>query len=300
MIHVVDQKVAGLWPVGRLKPEVGGPLLRPAAPDPGLREPYGACLAGRYLAVADAGHDRVALIHRRTGGTTSITLSGTWLGPLKKPRGVAVTVAGTLVVADTGNRRVIWSTATVDELVSDGEAASTWAAFGTASSNGSRGIGDFLAPTGVATDAAGRTWVADPGLGRLVVVDDPSGAGWAEVALPPGPHGIPRQPHAVAREGDHVLLTDLSADEVWQIDADLTAHLLLEGRVKGRLTAPVAICAEAAGFLVADAVGARVVRWSRRRGGALRYAGELVARGRPSGAPVFSRVTGLAVSGGLR
>ena len=300
MIHVVDQQVAGLWPVSGLKPRFGGPPLQPAAPDQGLREPYGACLAGRYVAVADAGHDRVALIHRRTGVTASITLAGTDLGPLRKPRGVAVTAAGALVVADTGNRRVIWSSATVDELVSAGEAAGGWSAFGSASSNGSRGVGDFLAPTGVAADAAGRTWVADPGLGRLVVVDDPSGAGWAEVSLPTRPDGIPRQPYAVVQDRDHILLTDLTAGEVWQVDADLNAHLLVQGRAKGQLTAPVAICAEGAGFVVADVVGARVVRWSRGRDGALRYAGELVGRGRPPGAPVFNRVTGLAVSGGLR
>jgi hypothetical protein len=58
MIHVVDQKIAGLWPIGGLKPRVGGLPLRPAAPDPGLSEPYGACAAGRFMVIADAGHDR--------------------------------------------------------------------------------------------------------------------------------------------------------------------------------------------------------------------------------------------------
>ncbi len=300
MIHVVDQKIAGLWPIGGLKPRVGGLPLRPAAPDPGLSEPYGACAAGRFMVIADAGHDRVALIHRRTGATTSLTLVGTGVGPLKAPRGVTVTAAGTLVIADTGNRRVVWSSATVEEITTGGAPTDGWSAFGTASANGSRAVGDFLAPTGVACDAEGRTWITDPGLARLVVVDGPSGAGWADVALPPRADGIPRQPYAVARDGDRVLLTDVSAGEVWRVDPDLTAHRLVEGHLDRRLCAPVAICPESAGFLVADAVGARLVRWSRDRGGVLRYRGELVARGRPPGAATFSRVTGLAVTGGLR
>ena len=296
VIHVVDQRAAGLWQVTGLKPTNDGTLLRPAAPDLGLTEPYAASPAGPTMAVADAGHDRIALVDLASGDTTSVDLAGSAVGPLKGPRGVTVTDAGTLVVADTGNRRIVWSASTVEEIVADGGAAEGWTAYGQASADGSRGPGDFLAPTSVCTDADGRTWVSDPGLGRVAVVE--GAGGWSEVTLPPRAEGGQRLPYALARAGADVLVTDLASGEIWQVDSDLNSSLVVAGRTKGRLTAPVAICAEARGFVVADAVGARIVRWSRDRAGKLRYRGELAARGRPPGAPTFSRLTGLAVTGG--
>lgn len=298
MIHVVDQRVRGLWQVAGLKSAAGPPPLRPAAPDGGLAEPWGASPSGRTMAVADAGNDRIALVDLDSGDTVGIDTSPSPIGPLKGPRGVAVTGDGTLVVADTGNHRIAWSTSTVADIVAGG-AAGGWTAYGQASVDGSHAPGDFLAPTSVCVDADGRTWVSDPGLGRVAVVEG-AGVGWSEVTLPPRPDGVPRQPYAVARADTHVLVSDLTSGEIWQVDADLVPSLLVAGRTKDRLTAPVAICAEARGFVVADAVGARIVRWSRDRTGRLRYRGELAARGRPPGAPVFTRVTGLAVTGAGR
>lgn len=83
---------------------------------------------------------------------------------LSFPRGVAVSSTGRLVVADTGNNRVLvydgpWTDAVADVVL--GQAGMTTRTAGS-------GAAQLNAPEGVFVDAGGAIWVADTGNNRVV------------------------------------------------------------------------------------------------------------------------------------
>src|SRR5262245_28789294 len=87
-----------------------------------------------------------------------------WRGGMRDPHGIAADVSGRVVVADTGNHRVLFLKNTAGRLELE-------RAVGRRGS----GPGEFVSPTGVALDSHGRAFVTDTGNHRVQILD-PLGA----------------------------------------------------------------------------------------------------------------------------
>jgi FlgD Ig-like domain/NHL repeat len=90
----------------------------------------------------------------------SMTSVKIWRGPMRDPRGIAADPLGRVVVADTGNDRLLL-------LQNDRGRLELTRAIGSSGS----GPGQFRKPTGVALDSHGRIYVADTGNNRVQVLD---------------------------------------------------------------------------------------------------------------------------------
>ncbi len=90
----------------------------------------------------------------------SMTSVKIWRGPMREPRGIAADAFGRVVVADTGNDRLLFLENDRGRLVLKKTMGSSGA-----------GPGEFREPTGVALDSRGRVYVADTGNSRVQILD---------------------------------------------------------------------------------------------------------------------------------
>jgi DNA-binding beta-propeller fold protein YncE len=153
-VYLGDQsaRIVRLWGDGTPLSELGGPA--------GLG---GATLAGssaiavsavsRDAYVADSGHNRILVygpegdVLARWGANGGSGAPGEGQGDFDHPQAVAVDTAGDVLVADTGNDRVV-------RLDPAGDVLAEW---GTAGGS----AGDFRSPDGIGVDAAGVVYVLD-------------------------------------------------------------------------------------------------------------------------------------------
>ncbi|MGD0775519.1 MAG: hypothetical protein ABSC05_22110 [Candidatus Solibacter sp.] len=146
-----------------------------------LNQPRGVAVdAGGNVYVADTGNAQV----RRIDALGIITTVDTG-GALSDPRGVAVDGAGNLYIADTGNRLV--------RRVSPGALVTTIAGNGTCCYSGDGGLGldaQLNQPWGIAVDANGNVYVADP-LDNAVRMLTPVSAGIAVTAVTNAASNLP-------------------------------------------------------------------------------------------------------------
>jgi len=96
---------------------------------------------------------------------TTFGSTGSGLNEFRNPTGLAVTATGGILIADSGNDRIV----TIDDMT-----GANWQTLG---STGSGNL-ELRRPSGVAVDAYGRIWIADSGNRRIVRVDDINGSGW--------------------------------------------------------------------------------------------------------------------------
>jgi len=252
------------------------------------------------------------------------------LGPMIRPGGMALNPDGWLVIADSGNNRVlivdpntgsgvaldstasgigplrqptgVAVTGTGRLVVTDTGnhrvvfaellAAPEWSAYGTP---GDMSPGGFEAPTGVHVDGTGRILVADPGADRLVRIDTPDGSGWTDLALPPGAK-TPRPYALAAGPGGGVLVSDLLNGRILLLAADDSMSVLIDGFADRSLIAPVAMSMLGTGIVVADAAAARISRWTLDAdSGVWSVVQQIDGRAGPRGGPAFSSLTGLII-----
>ena len=146
-----------------------------------LNQPRGVAVdAGGNVYIADTGNNQV----RRVDALGTITTVDTG-GALSDPRGVAVDGAGNLYIADTGNRLV--------RRVSPGALVTTIAGNGTCCYSGDGGLGldaQLNQPWGIAVDANGNVYVADP-LDSAVRMLTPVSAGIAVTAVTNAASNLP-------------------------------------------------------------------------------------------------------------
>jgi streptogramin lyase len=251
-------------------------------------------------------------------------------GPMRKPGGIAVTADRRLVIADSGNDRVlILDPTNGSSVVLDSSASavgpfrrptgvavnaagllavadtdnhrvvtvhmddgSGWSAFG---APGGMLPGGFEAPTAVHLDAAGRILVADPGTARLVRVDAPDGSGWTEIALPPA--SKPPRPYALATgPNGGILVSDLVNSRMLLLAADDSIAVLIDGLPDRSLVAPVGASMSGGDLVIADAATCCITRWTLNSAtGAWSLAQRLDGRGGHDDSREFSSLSGLAI-----
>ena len=297
MIFLTDQRRRGVIGVETLDAVTPSTVWRPQAALGWLDHPYAVQVdSAGTLFVADGGNARIVAISAADGTTTMIQPPAP-VGPLRGPRGLAID-GDLIVIADTDNHRIVFGPARATS-------PTPWSAFGTASVSGSRGVGEFKAPVSVHVDSARRIVIADPGLGRLVRIDDSTGAGWTEVALPAGTHATLAYGLAAGPGGDTTLITDPDNGRILVLATDGAVTVAVEDIDSGsgaprQLVMPVAACMHGDDIVVADAGAAQVTRWTPdpdANGGAggWKQTEHLIGVPGPLGGPQFSQLTGLAI-----
>ncbi|MCA0180093.1 MAG: hypothetical protein LCH77_10980 [Actinobacteria bacterium] len=276
-----------------LTPAIGA-LIRPYTVVAGLVP--GADRAG--VVVADSGLGGAVVHDPRTGASVALIPDlGAAGGPARDPRGVAVDGLGRILLADTGQQRILRSEFTLADAWTGPVPADAWVAYGARPGAGGPGLpGSFVAPVAIAVDAAGRIWISDAGLHRLVRVDELDGSGWVTIALPLTDAGRGRATAGLADTASGMAVCDPTGGKVWVIptDPDTGAPgppaVLVDGAADRSLIAPVGLTRSGTDWVVADAGGARLVSFADA-GGPWAHRHELLGRD-VVGAPA-DRVVGI-------
>ncbi|MFI0324803.1 hypothetical protein ACH4O2_05850, partial [Streptomyces sp. NPDC017083] len=133
---------------------------------------------------------------------------------LAAPCALAVDGAGTLYVGEAGTSRV-------RRVGGDGVISTVVAASGRSGGSAAADAGEKFLPAGLAVDAAGRLYIADP-VGRRVLLLDPDGALRVLAGPPDGDAGATAvdwgAPCAVAADGEGALyVADQTGHRVWRL-----------------------------------------------------------------------------------
>jgi DNA-binding beta-propeller fold protein YncE len=150
----------------------------------GQFEPSGIFLdeAGRIY-ITDSYNDRVVRFNDMKGvGRVTLGTKGPGVKQFNLPEGIFVDRVGRIYVADWLNERIV----RMNDMTGAG-----WTTLSTCPQPpGCPGGNQPLSPRGIFVDGAGRIYVADSNNGRIVRVDDMTGAGWTTLAWPGHPEGI--------------------------------------------------------------------------------------------------------------
>lgn len=148
----------------------------------------------------------------------SMTSARIWRHPMREPHGIAADVHGRVVVADTGNDRLLLLGNREGRLALERVVGRRGAA-----------PGEFDRPFGVALDSRGRIWVADTGNDRVQLLD-PGGRPIAAFGGPGPGDGSLASPTAIAvvdrdepwsfRKRDLVFVVDRGGRRIQSFTAD--------------------------------------------------------------------------------
>lgn len=287
MLYVTDQQHHVVVEIAKLHCEAPWREVSPAWPVGKLLMPAGiACVPDGRLIVVDCRHHRLVVLSPDRSKASVLAPKADAIGSLWRPTGVVLGVAGEVLIADTGNQRVVRCESLDTPL---------WSAYGTAG----RGAGEFVSPTGIAADSMGRIMIADPGAGRVVRIDTMEGEGWIEIALPPAA-AAPR-PYGLAIGLGGILIADAGGSRVLLVSDDGaggdSVTTLIDGAADASLLAPIAAVEWAGALLVADPAGASIAHFvpigSESDG--WRLASRLYGQPSSFPSPLFPRIGGFTV-----
>jgi uncharacterized protein (TIGR03663 family) len=237
----MNNRIQKFGPDGAFLAQVG----RKGGDDGEFNEPWGLAVdADNNLCVADLWNHR---IQKFDNNLKFLTKFGTYAdtggkvqpnpGQFFGPRGIAIAPDGTLLVTDTGNKRV-------QRFDRDGKFL---AAYGGAGS----GPGQFNEPVGVTVDAQGRIWIADLWNYRIQSFDSNFAfqaqfpvSGWDVQSLANKPYLV------VTARGD-VIATDPEGSQLLRFSASgqFQGPIGRFGPDRGNFTLPVGIAQDSAGNL---------------------------------------------------
>ena len=166
-------------------------------------------------------------------------------GQFNRPRGVAVTSGGDILVCDWGNHRV-------QVFRSDGTFVRAWGSFGAAP-------GQFSFPTSVAVSSTDEVFVADTGNHRIQVfrLDGSFVRSWGSGGQAPGQF---QHPAGVAVHGDLVLVSDNNHRiQCFGLDGTFVRMWGSQGAAPGQFYGPQGLAVSSAGeVFVCDSGNHRV------------------------------------------
>ncbi len=154
-VYIADggtERIVRMWGDGTPLSEIGGPNAIGGATLAG-NSAIAVSPVSRDASVADSGHNRILVyspegsVLARWGAGGGNGEAGSGPGAFAHPQALAVDRAGDILVADTGNNRIV-------RLNPSGEVLAQWGAAGT-------GAGHFHAPDGIGVDGAGDVFVLD-------------------------------------------------------------------------------------------------------------------------------------------
>ena len=205
----------------------------------------GLAVSGGSIYVADTGNDRVQRFTLDGGRPVEIVPPGS----LAAPQGLAVRGTRLLVADDQHHRLAVFDTG--------GHPLTT------AGAGQGAGPGQLSNPYDVATDAAGRVYVADDLNQRIVRFSSPPRypykARWGSYGTQPGQLAYPRGIAVDAQGLVYVANTGNDRIDVFDAGGALLRSFGLSGRANGQFDAPAGVAADAAGYrAVTDSVNGRV------------------------------------------
>lgn len=204
----------------------------------------GLAVSGNFVYVADTGNDRILRFTLDGGHGAEIVAPG----QLANPRGVAVRGTRLLVADDQHHRLVVYDTG--------GHLLKVVGAQGT-------GPGQLNFPYGVATDRAGRVFVADDLNQRVVRFssgpDYPYKGRWGSYGTGPGQLAYPRGLAVDAAGNVYVANTGNDRIDAFDRGGKLLRSFGASGRAPGQFDEPLGVAADASGIrAVTDAVNGRI------------------------------------------
>jgi len=241
---------------------------------------------GGGVIAADTANNRVQRFAADGGVVAAWGIAGRGPGHVTRPRGVAFTADGGIAAADTFDQRVVL-------FAPDGTYAGLRGQVSPFTGFATRGPapGQYDLPAGVASDAAGRLWVADTGNDRVVELD----AAGAVTRITGGLSA----PLSVAADGaGGAVVADTGAGRVVRIAPDGAVSTLAQDLVR---PAAVAVAPDGTSF-AADATQVRDLRtqaavpapgggaWDEPAGLAADAAGTLYVSERRPGTPGGARI----------
>lgn len=127
------------------------------------------------ILVVDSGNSRIVEMSDIFGdGFTAFGASGSAGDEFTTPNAITEDGAGRIYITDSGDSRIV----RINNISGAG-----WVAYGTASSQQNSGPGTFSSPLGIAVTPTGQILVADSGDGRVVEMNDMTGAGWTTLSV---------------------------------------------------------------------------------------------------------------------
>src|SRR3954451_5973095 len=205
----------------------------------------GLAVSGQFVYVADTGNDRIQRFDLRGGQGAVVVPPGT----LAAPQGLAVRGTRLLVADDQHHRLAVFDTG--------GHPLTT------AGAGQGAGPGQLSNPYDVATDAAGRVYVADDLNQRIVRFSSPPRypykARWGSYGTQPGQLAYPRGIAVDAQGLVYVANTGNDRVDVFDSGGALLRSFGSSGRATGQFDAPAGVAVDPAGFrALTDSVNGRV------------------------------------------